>query len=746
MAQYNERDWRQTKDTEQLTFTAGEDLPYSEYVREDPIGSHIVVSTTQALAIGYVLSPKGALVGEKVDIQMLRGLGSSSGGGGGGSVNSVNAGTNVTITGPATDPVINAQNIYTNNGSLTSARTVSFNNFNLSFVATAAERFNLFNHMFRQDVNGVELGYLTSIAGVASDVFLDFRSESNAIQPDWSARIIRDAGENAGFYIANRGTGPLNFTTGAGSAANLDGLTRQFQLVAYGVGSFLNTPAYNLGVDAAGNVIEVPASGGGSNVIDFQYDITTETATISTDLPSTFQAVWPLQHRNVIEVRKDGNDATAPLSTVAPYSIQNPFLTFEEAWNAAGPDDVIWVRPGSYTPAVPLSWTPEKPKYVYCDPGVVFTTAAGTLITFNEKGEFYWGGAATFDVQADVFVNSSDYLKLVWEFNEAYSTSGTQIASLRNTDCSIRVNKLNGVGFDFRAWVRAKIAVDYWETKNWLFFTSDPTGATFDEYGQAQIYVSGRSSDKAYIKRTSSGSAGIQLGAGAFNSNSLQVEIDANWDWTDGYGIDQQAGNLIMRGTVIQRKTGSAGNELPFYNAINTSPGAQEYKPVFRFYGTMVMAGSLFNNTMVDIRVAGDYQLFGQFKCSGQDEQGLSTPFPCVSVSNQDVDSETRVVFDGVFSTGRDADVGPIRITEIGNPSNTLRIEFLNVLAICQNEEKTVGPIYGTSASGALPLYPYHSLAMTGPWDTTYFYNALSVDRTYYDTSIRFSIPEYEGP
>lgn len=85
MAQYNERDWNQTKDTEQLTFTAGEDLPYREYVREFPIGSHIVESTTQALAIGYVLSPKGVLAGEKVDVHMLRGLGSAVPGGGGGS-------------------------------------------------------------------------------------------------------------------------------------------------------------------------------------------------------------------------------------------------------------------------------------------------------------------------------------------------------------------------------------------------------------------------------------------------------------------------------------------------------------------------------------------------------------------------------------------------------------------------------------------------------------------------------------
>lgn len=83
MALYDERKWRQTKDTEQLTFEAGEDLAYSTYVRENPVGSHVVVETTQDLAIGYVISQKGAVQGDPVDVHMLRGLGSSNNGGSG---------------------------------------------------------------------------------------------------------------------------------------------------------------------------------------------------------------------------------------------------------------------------------------------------------------------------------------------------------------------------------------------------------------------------------------------------------------------------------------------------------------------------------------------------------------------------------------------------------------------------------------------------------------------------------------
>ena len=102
MAQYTERLWTQTKDTEQLTFVAGVDLPYRELVKESGPNTNIMVVATTVDAIGYVLSPKGATAGEKVDVQMLYG---SPGGSAAGFVLSV-TGLDTDNTDPQ-NPIIN---------------------------------------------------------------------------------------------------------------------------------------------------------------------------------------------------------------------------------------------------------------------------------------------------------------------------------------------------------------------------------------------------------------------------------------------------------------------------------------------------------------------------------------------------------------------------------------------------------------------------------------------------------------
>lgn len=189
MAQYTERLWTQTKDTEQLTFIAGVNLPYLELVKETAPNSNVmIIASSMSEAVGYVLSPKGALTGQKVDIQMLSkgGGGSSSGsvlttnsiigdgqlgteiqlvndqsspgaseyygtdaGGakgffplpsGGSGVNSVTAGTNVKNTGTASDPIINAcTEALLFEGVITDNITADVNNWNPAGLLTASK-------------------------------------------------------------------------------------------------------------------------------------------------------------------------------------------------------------------------------------------------------------------------------------------------------------------------------------------------------------------------------------------------------------------------------------------------------------------------------------------------------------------------------------------------------------------------------------------------------------------------------
>ena len=188
MAQYTERLWTQTKDTEQLTFVAGVDLPFRELVKESAPNSDVMIIATASDAIGYVISPKGALAGQKVDIQMLYGSGSGGSGSlplttnsitgdgqlgteiqlvndqltpgvleyygtdasgtkgfyslpsGSSGVNTFTPGTNVTNTGTASDPIANAcTTSLLFQGVITDTITSDINNWNPAGLSTASK-------------------------------------------------------------------------------------------------------------------------------------------------------------------------------------------------------------------------------------------------------------------------------------------------------------------------------------------------------------------------------------------------------------------------------------------------------------------------------------------------------------------------------------------------------------------------------------------------------------------------------
>lgn len=768
MAQYNERDWNQTKDTEQLTFTAGQDLPYREYVREDPIGSHIVISSTQALAIGYVLSPKGVLAGEKVDVHMLRALGSlppGGGGGGGSNITGVNysqaVGTlDIDTDQPATFST-SIPNIYNSDGTLTSARTVNFGGNNMAFVAAGPERFYLFNHFFRQDVNGVELGYLTSIAGTASNVFLDFRAESNAIQPDWSARIIRDAGQNAGFYIANKGTGPLNFTTGGGSAANLDGVTRQLQLVAYGSGTFLNTPAYNLGVDPSGNVIEVPAStGGGSNVIDFQYDVTTETATITTDLPASFQATWPIKIQNIIHVSKNGNDSAAAVTVTAPYSLQVPFLTIEAAYAASGGDDIIVVWPGKYVLSTGMTIDFTKAAKFHFMPGATISTQNAVAFNITQPGHLRVTGSALWQVHNYVFQNTSgDVAEVTLEADYAFNdnlVSYQYFADISNMKVDIRLNELLNLGFYAREWKAGFIGIDRWDTTTQnLLYCSNPS-SFLSSYGNANLYIGGRTTKKGVIRRIDPTltNTGIFFEADRYKywQNTLELNFDVYWQ--DGYFIIHGNGEIVFNGNMYHKKSNSLGNELPWYISNSPIESGVDEKPLFRHNGNSINvkfkpnaeSDWFLNNTAYFFQAGGRYYLNGNYQVLGATDNGVAGDFPVISIQDDSSGYDIHVFINGVLKTGApsdativtDANVGPIKVNNLG--FGNIFLNFMDTMLVCGGDEKLVGPIWTSSLTSAVPLRVNHSLTMSNPVGILEFPNAYSFDRISVDTQINYEI------
>lgn len=627
MAQYTEREWTQTKDTEQLTFIAGVNLPYRELVKESGPNTNIMVVATTVDAIGYVLSPKGAIAGEKVDIQML------SGG-----------------TGAAPGTSVLTTNSVVGDGTLG---------------------------------NEIQL-------------------ENDDAAPGPDEYYGTDAGGVKGYH-------PL--PTGGTVASLLED-----------VGPQQNQWQWDNGAGQTGTLI-----------LDNKFE-------------------------NAIHVAKNGNDTLALQTLYQPFSTKVPFLTIEAAFNASTPNNTIVVWPGKYTMVTSLLLDGNHSTHIHCLPGVTITNSTTNVLDSIVSSEFWWTGHAQFNVHNPVYINSSgQYSKLHLEADKALNDNiggNNAFMSLQNLEFNIQVREVALLGFDCTEWNKGFIGIDIWSVVNESLFTFNTVSSLYDTLGEAHIILGGKTTEKALITRTQPSGLfyGIDLPAVAQEYYKRKLEMRCDVDWMDGYFLNHNNGTVLWKGNAIHRKSDLLGNELPLYSSTTPSFAGQVFKPYFEHWGNIVTDSvevdqpKLFNNTIVDIRIAGSFILHSTMQCSGQDV-GIGA-FSCVSISNADLDGTTNVVFDGIFKTGRAADVGPIKINELGNSlNNPLKIQFLDTLAICENSEKTVGPIYSTSATNIpIYLYAYHSLGMTGPFDPGVFSIGLSVDNSYYDTSVSYEVMDYKGP
>lgn len=498
--------------------------------------------------------------------------------------------------------------------------------------------------------------------------------------------------------------------------------------------------------------------GGGSNVTSLNYDISTETLTLGTDAPSVFSTVWPIKLENTIHVAKNGNDADALASIVQPFSLQVPFLTIEAAYAASSVNDTIVVWPGSYIMTTRLDLDGNHAQRIHSLSGVKISNPNDYILNVTEGNEFWWTGYAELELSLQFYVNSGgQYFRLHVEAQKATNVSPETNAlfmSFFETEFDIRITDIINLGFDGSGWNKGFIGIDTWGVRNEPLFSFANVSSLYDTLGTAHVIVGGKTTEKVLITRTQPSGiiAGIDLPATIEEYYKRKLEIIADVDWMDGYFLNHNNGTVLWKGNAIHRKSDLLGNELPLYSSTTPSFAGQVFKPYFEHWGTIVTDSvevdqpKLFNNTIVDIRIAGSFILHSTMQCSGQDVG--SGAFSCVSISNADLDGTTNVVFDGIFKTGRAADVGPIKINELGNSlNNPLKIQFLDTLAICENSEKTVGPIYSTSATNIpIYLYAYHSLGMTGPFDPGVFSIGLSVDNSYYDTSVSYEVMDYKGP
>ena len=66
MAQHTERLWTQTKDTEQLTFVAGVDLPFRELVKESAPSITILLAVDNPAGFQLLISDPRIVTGKQI--------------------------------------------------------------------------------------------------------------------------------------------------------------------------------------------------------------------------------------------------------------------------------------------------------------------------------------------------------------------------------------------------------------------------------------------------------------------------------------------------------------------------------------------------------------------------------------------------------------------------------------------------------------------------------------------------------
>lgn len=778
MAQYTERLWTQTKDTEQLTFIAGVDLPYRELVKESGPNTNIMVVATTVDAIGYVLSPKGVLAGEKVDVQMLYGRPGGGGGsgvqsvtgldtdntdplnpivniavdgititgqgtpgdplvavtGGGGTVTSVTGvGPNVFITGTLTDPIVNAgTQAWEWSGFITTPQLSNYqNNYtqagfaNISTLKVIGDPF--------------DPAIMTGFAGGTEGRFL----------------IVHNASLDTPIYFTNQD--PLS------AAANqilMSGLPGEFYDLPIGGTVLLRYDAdvqkwrllgnyvYTV-IDDGGGVITV--TGGAANKTVGFNGVFTDGVTITGNgtagSPLTAPAT-PGSSNFELTYFVDGlygNDGTAvPDSSVLKYQ------TIDAAIAAAGPlDYTIHVSPGSYSISAGTiigGW-----KKFYLEPGC-FVACASNCFSINPGSRLEIKGYGDLNCSGFLFASNNPTSNAIAdvdiECDYISSNAGTQLfCDATSLKVKIRTNQIFDMGIDAVGWFDVEISTDRWNSQNSrMIWIGDDTlydcQTKFDLLGPRKYVCKGRTRQNTDYVRAATTAIGI--GVNIFPTVSKTrftvVDLYADFDTVDGIFLNLAGGITRHYGNVIHRKSDTLGNELPWLYC-DQDVAVIENGPYFEhMYGDWVSgthptyAGSL-NNELGSIRCGGTFVFNGRYKNSGENT-GVGA-WPLFQFQNNNISpAYTVIIFNGEMAN-TDKDVSLFQLQDTGvNPTHTYKIICKTVT--CENGDADTFSCLLPNT----PIFVYHSLTMNHNYSSN-FIDGLSVNRTIIDRNVTVHIPEY---
>lgn len=458
--------------------------------------------------------------------------------------------------------------------------------------------------------------------------------------------------------------------------------------------------------------------------------------------------------QGAIHVAKNGDDVNALLTLYQPYSTKVPFFTIEAAHHASTANDIIVVWPGKWTPTSTMTINGSHSRSFYFFPmanvkgyasGENFLIDGAETLNIYGYGQFSIGEFPMFSNSNPSGGLSNLNIECDWVKRDGNSLTFINTPSM---NIRIRVNDFDNAGLTGGGYFNLDMGVDNisLQSQN-LLYSDDNSGFFFDTNGPSKMKIAGRSTPKAKFTRTSQQAGGLTAAifmdqGGDSRQRILELWIDT--DNVDGYFIVHRGGIIKWHGDNEHKKSGALGNELPLYFADNNSSGV-DTKPYLEYWGNAITrpydsVTPNLNNTIFDIRISGTFILHATSQCSGEDS-GIGA-FSCVSIDSTDTEGVQEVILDGVYKTGVNADVGPIKINNSGGEV-VQKIKFLNVLAICLGQSKLSPPIY-TTTEQVTALYVYHSLGINSSIDETVFYNAMSTDRAYVDTDIDYTIQGYQ--
>lgn len=650
--------------------------------------------------------------------------------GGGGAVNSVNAGTNTQITGPATDPIVNAgTESWQFTGVITTPILNNFiNDWNPSGLSTATV-IRVFGDLFDPPVftglQGGGSGRVIIIHNASQDTPIYFGHDDP----------LSSAGNR--FYFA--GFGPHTYWP-----LPINGVLILQYDESDSVWRILGKNVFKVS-DDGGGVISV----GGDEafpIVGFNgvfTDGVTITGNGTAFFPLTGTPALDVLVNNTVYVDPFyGDDGTAiPNSMVLKYQTIDAALTAISGFS----DYTVYLLPGNHNMTNPFNVTNSL--NIYISEGAKLQTNTITTSFLVDPGiQLRIHGDGWIERTAILAANSSSGSSVPCEVYisgvNIESSGANPILEVTSMIYSIEYNGIFDSYVEGQGWSRGSISCDLWRTSSYIFrllnFTASSGEIKYSDYGPQTLTIKGRTKPNCLIVNEVACGNAMYLEAGVESYKTI-INLHADFDSQDGFFFNHGRGIVNWYSNLYHSKSDLAGNEVPWY-ICDQSIEDDTLRPVLRHYGVAVstthpaFAGSQ-NNEIFYIQTPTIIELNGKYENSGFDS-GLG-PWPIVKFSPNLGAGESVIKLNGEFKSNG-GDVAPISILSAGgsNPSHTPRLEVKN---------STIRTLYDYCIDtdyDNLNIWTYYSLNANRNYHPNII-EGFSEDRTIIDDNVQVDVPEY---